>query len=91
MEKDKYSPAGQMDMADTGNWSLGHGVRRNNAGCKKGEGSKCGRTIIINSSLHVTVANLMFYITLFKVTLLDVFNYLKSNLNLKLLPLNSGN
>ena len=46
---------------------------------------------IINSSLHVTVANLMFYITLFKVTLLDVFNYLKSNLNLKLLPLNSGN
>ncbi|GHF88854.1 hypothetical protein GCM10017161_15760 [Thalassotalea marina] len=48
-------------------------------------------SIIINSSLHVTVANLMFYITLFKVTLLDVFNYLKSNLNLKLLPLNSGN
>ena len=53
--------------------------------------NKCRKTIIINSSLHVTVANLMFYITLFKVTLLDVFNYLKSNLNLKLLPLNSGN
>lgn len=53
--------------------------------------SKCRQTLIINSSLHVTVANLMFYITLFKVTLLDVFNYLKSNLNLKLLPLNSGN
>lgn len=51
----------------------------------------CRWTLIINSSLHVTVANLMFYITLFKVTLLDVFNYLKSNLNLKLLPLNSGN
>lgn len=51
----------------------------------------CRKAIIINSSLHVTVANLMFYITLFKVTLLDVFNYLKSNLNLKLLPLNSGN
>nr|WP_272570978.1 aminoglycoside phosphotransferase family protein [Providencia sp. PROV267] len=51
----------------------------------------CRKTLIINSSLHVTVANLMFYITLFKVTLLDVFNYLKSNLNLKLLPLNSGN
>lgn len=53
--------------------------------------NNCRRTLIINSSLHVTVANLMFYITLFKVTLLDVFNYLKSNLNLKLLPLNSGN
>lgn len=55
MEKDKYSPAGQMDMADTGNWSLGHGVRRNNAGCKKGEGSKCGRTLKFETFLSCRV------------------------------------
>lgn len=43
MAKDKYSPAGQMDMADIGNWALGHGGRRSNAGRKKGEGSKTMR------------------------------------------------
>lgn len=70
--------------SNTGETSIG---REKKANSKR----FCRRTIIINSSLHVTVANLMFYITLFKVTLLDVFNYLKSNLNLKLLPSNSGN
>ena len=48
-------------------------------------------TLIINSMLHVTMCNIMFYIALFNVALLDTFNHLRSNLNLKLLPLNSGN
>lgn len=43
MAKDKHAPAGQMDLADTENWALGHGGRRNNAGRKNGEGSKTMR------------------------------------------------
>jgi hypothetical protein len=40
MVKDKHASSKQMDMADLGEWKLGHGGSRNNAGRKKGEGSK---------------------------------------------------
>lgn len=55
MAKDKYSPAGQMDMVDIGNWALGHGGRRNNEGCKKGEGSKtmCIPTALVSDNIKV--------------------------------------
>jgi DNA sulfur modification protein DndB len=46
---------------------------------------------IINSTLHVTTAKLLFYMVLFVVTLLKIIDHFKSNLKYKIISLNSDN
>ena len=49
------------------------------------------RSCLINSTLHVTTAKLLFYMVLFVVTLLKIIDHFKSNLKYKIISLNSHN